>query len=118
MGGGFPLLAHGLQGPTCEFHQYTTATQTFYVLMAPNSGAVICNLLLRLQLNKFKKYKVLMPYSIPPEWQHSKECMCRLRNIHVVMFDYQESGTTRQMNRKIEMKDKLILMCRYASQAT
>ena len=26
--------------------------------------------------------------SLIPEWQHFKECMCRLRNIHVSMHDY------------------------------
>ena len=46
--------------------------------------------------------------------------MCRLRNIHVAMCDYQESVTTGQTNRHThrQMPDKAIPMCRYASQAT
>ena len=48
------------------------------------------------------------------QWQHSEECMCRLRNI--AMCDYQESVTTGQMDRQTPYK--VIPMCRYASQAT
>ena len=44
------------------------------------------------------------------QWQHSKECMCRLLNI--AMDDYKDTQTNRQM------PDKVIPMCRYASQAT
>ena len=33
-------------------------------------------------------------------WQHSEECMCRLRNI--AMRDYQESVTTRQTHRRTD----------------
>ena len=40
--------------------------------------------------------------------------MCRLQNI--AMCDYQESVTTRQIDR--QTLDKVISMCRYASQAT
>ena len=45
------------------------------------------------------------------KWQHSEECMCRLRNI--AMRDYQESVTTGETGRRT---DKGIPMCRYASQ--
>ena len=45
------------------------------------------------------------------KWQHSEECMCRLRTYNVAMRDYQESATDGQT-------EKVILMCRYASQAT
>ena len=44
------------------------------------------------------------------EWQHSEECMCRQQN--KAMCDYQESVTTGQT------QDKVIPMCRYASQST
>ena len=33
-------------------------------------------------------------FSLQPEWQYSKECICHLRNI--AMCDFQESVTTRQ----------------------
>ena len=48
--------------------------------------------------------------------------MCRLRNI--AMRDYQESVTTRQTHGRTDrqthgwMLDKVIPMCRYASQVT
>ena len=44
--------------------------------------------------------------------------MCRLRNI--AMHDYQESVTTRQTDTRTDrhMPDKVIPMCRYASQVT
>ena len=44
--------------------------------------------------------------------------MCRLRNI--AMRDYQESKTTGQTQKRMdgETPDKVIPMCRYASQAT
>ena len=44
--------------------------------------------------------------------------MCRLQNI--AMRDYQESVTTGQTHRRTDrrMPDKVIPMCRYASQAT
>ena len=44
--------------------------------------------------------------------------MCRLRNI--AMRDYQESVTTGQTDRRTDRQtpDKVIPMCRYASQAT
>ena len=44
--------------------------------------------------------------------------MCRLRNI--AMRDYQESVIDRQPNRQTDRQttDKVIPMCRYASQAT
>ena len=44
--------------------------------------------------------------------------MCRLRNI--AMDDYQESVTTGQTDRQRDRQtlDKVIPMCRYASQAT
>ena len=47
----------------------------------------------------------------------SEECMCCLRNI--AMRDYQESVTTRQTHRQMDRQtpDKVILLCRYASQA-
>ena len=50
-------------------------------------------------------------------WQHSEECMCRLRNI--ALRDYQESVTTGQTDRRTDRQtpDKVIPMCRYASQA-
>ena len=43
-----------------------------------------------------------------------EECMCRLRNI--AMHDYHESVTTGQTHG--QTPDKVIPMCRYASQAT
>ena len=55
-------------------------------------------------------------------WQHSEECMCCLWNI--AMRDYQESVTTGQTDGRTDrrterqMSDKVIHMCRYASQAT
>ena len=52
--------------------------------------------------------------NITPEWQHSPECMCHLRNI---ACDYQESVTTGQTVGRQKL-DKVIPMCRYASQAT
>ena len=45
---------------------------------------------------------------------NSKECTCRLRNI--AMRDYQKSVTSGQTDR--QTPDKVIPMCRYASQAT
>ena len=42
--------------------------------------------------------------------------MCRLRNI--AMHDYQESVTTGQTQADRQTPDKVIPMCRYASQAT
>ena len=42
--------------------------------------------------------------------------MCHLRNIATCMRDYQESVTTGQTDG--QMPDKVIPMCRYASQAT
>ena len=42
--------------------------------------------------------------------------MCLLRNIPVVMRDYQESLTTGQTHG--QMPDKVIPMCRYALQVT
>ena len=56
----------------------------------------------------------------PTKWLHSEEFMCHLWNI--AMRDYQESVTTgqthtdRQTDR--QTPDKVIPMCRYASQAT
>ena len=46
--------------------------------------------------------------------QHSEECMCRLRNIAL------ESVTDGQTDRRTDRRttDKVIPMCRYASQAT
>ena len=44
----------------------------------------------------------------------TEEYMCRLRNI--AMRDYQDSVTTGQTDR--QTPDKVIHMCRYASQAT
>ena len=51
-------------------------------------------------------------------WQHSEECMCCLRNI--AMRDYQEIVTIGQTDTRTHRKtpDKVIAMCRYASQAT
>ena len=53
-----------------------------------------------------------------PEWQHSKACMCGLRNI--AMCDYEECVTTGQTHTRTdrEMPDKVIPMWCYASQAT
>ena len=50
--------------------------------------------------------------------EHSEECMCRLQNI--ALRDYQESVTTRQTDGRTDRQtpDKVIPMCRYASQAT
>ena len=47
-----------------------------------------------------------------------EECMCRLRNI--AMRDYQESVTMGQTDTRTHRQtpDKVIPMCRYASQAT
>ena len=42
--------------------------------------------------------------------------MCRLPNM--AMRDYQESGTTGQTHTHTHTPDKVIPMCRYASQAT
>ena len=52
------------------------------------------------------------------KWQHSEECMCRLRNI--AMLDYQESVTIGQTDTRTHRQtpDKVIPMCRYALQAT
>ena len=51
-------------------------------------------------------------------WQHSSECMCRLWNI--AMRDYQENGTTGQTDPQTDGQtpEKVIPMCRYASQRT
>ena len=50
--------------------------------------------------------------------QHSEECMCRLRNI--ALESVTDGQTDRQMDRKTDGRttDKVIPMCRYASQAT
>ena len=57
-------------------------------------------------------------YSFSKWWQHSGECVCRLLNI--AMIDYQESVTTGQIDGQTDRQtqDKMILICRYASQAT
>ena len=56
-----------------------------------------------------------------PEWQHSKECMCRLKNI--LTSEYQESVTSGQMDTQSDegltdrlTSDKVIPMCCCASQ--
>ena len=61
---------------------------------------------------------VQMYYHIPPEWQHFTECMCRNQNI--AKYDYHESVPTEQKHTQTERQtlDKVMPMCRYASQAT
>ena len=51
-----------------------------------------------------------------PEWQHSKERMCRLQNI--AKCDYQESDYQTDTRTNRQTPDKVIHMCCYASQVT
>ena len=44
----------------------------------------------------FTAWVVILLYIVKTLWQHSEECMCRLRNI--AMRDYQESVTTGQFD--------------------
>ena len=50
--------------------------------------------------NQNPKYKRQL--TIQKEWQHSEECMCRLRNI--AMPDYQESVTNEQTDRHTDAR--------------
>ena len=45
--------------------------------------------------------------------QHSEECMCQLRNIHVAMRDYQESVTSGQTDGQTntEQSDPYVPLC-------
>ena len=48
-----------------------------------------------LNIEKFEaRPTIFIKGSVKKQWQHSEECMCRLRNI--AMRDYQESVTTEQ----------------------
>ena len=72
--------------------------------------------------DEWGKFKMKRDCKHLTKWQHSEECMCGLRII--AMRDYQESVTTEQTHRQThgqtdrQTSDKVIPMCRYASQAT
>ena len=75
--------------------------------------------LVQVMTHPWAMYHNCVKYNLNPTWwQHSEKCMCRLPNI--AMRDYQESVTTRQTHTRADRQtlDKVIPMCRYASQAT
>ena len=66
----------------------------------------------------FEPQKPIHVYLFTKQWQYSEECMRHLRNI--AMRDSQESVTTGQTHGWTDRQtpDKVIPMCRYASQVT
>ena len=104
--------------PMCRYASQATQKTPRNILKQNQS----INALYLFNMLRPKQNIVLFPASLAKkkkQWQHSEECMCCLRNI--AMRVWQTDGQTdRRTDGQTDGRttDKVIPMCRYASQAT